>query len=106
MLRSLVLCAAGALALLPPPVWRGADPPRAPSLTVARYAAAANCSLVPRVRCHVGVWDAPPAKTPTAAVLDGPLLGNGDLGAALSEVCFTGRPISTSVGGVSRSVGP
>lgn len=81
----------GCLSVVPPP------PPPPP------------CTDSPRVRCHVGRWDAPPTNTPSvcvsvceggvgissngqplccppllqqAGVVDGPLLGNGDLGAA------------------------
>ncbi len=42
------------------------------------------CFLRPRAACHVGVWDAAPHRTPSSGVVDGPLLGNGDLGAGLS----------------------
>ena len=68
------------------------------------------CTDFPRVRCHVGQWDSPPTNTPSvrgcwkcarigrasvincsrneqAGVVDGPLLGNGDLG-----VAFGGSP--------------
>ena len=42
------------------------------------------CTLSPRVGCHVGTWDSAPMRTPSNGVVDGPLLGNGDLGAVLS----------------------
>ncbi len=43
------------------------------------------CTLTPRVRCHVGVWDSPPSRVPSTGVVDGPLLGNGDLGAVFAS---------------------
>ena len=80
-----------AAALQPPPVFSalGFYGGGAPSATAQRYAAAAGnasspCSLEPRVRCHVGVWASRPAKTPSPNVQDGPLLGNGDLGAVMA----------------------
>lgn len=42
------------------------------------------CKLSPRVGCHTGHWSAPPHNTPSTGVVDGPLLGNGDLGAVLA----------------------
>jgi hypothetical protein len=42
------------------------------------------CAASPRVRCHEGLWSAPPTRTPSDGVVDGPLLGNGDLGAVLA----------------------
>lgn len=42
------------------------------------------CTATPRVRCHEGLWSAPPTRTPSDGVVDGPLLGNGDLGAVLA----------------------
>jgi len=42
------------------------------------------CTRTPRVACHAGVWDAAPTRTPSSAVVDAPLLGNGDLGAGLA----------------------
>jgi hypothetical protein len=42
------------------------------------------CTRTPRVACHAGVWDAAPTRTPSNAVVDAPLLGNGDLGAGLA----------------------
>lgn len=83
-----LLCGAallGALALQPPPRFSpGGVYGGAPSATARRYASNASCALEPRVRCHVGVWAERPAKTPSPNVQDGPLLGNGDLGAALA----------------------
>ena len=35
---------------------------------------------------HVGRWSQPPARCPSSMVTDGPLLGNGDVGAALGGV--------------------
>ena len=33
------------------------------------------------VQRHIGIWSSPPSLTPgTGGVVDGPLLGNGDLG--------------------------
>jgi hypothetical protein len=36
-----------------------------------------------RAGLHVGTWTKPPARCPSSMVTDGPLLGNGDAGAAL-----------------------
>ena len=48
------------------------------------------CTLTPRVRCHVGLWESAPTRTPSNGVVDGPLLGNGDLGAALAASSIPG----------------
>jgi hypothetical protein len=48
------------------------------------------CTLRPRVRCHVGVWNNAPTRTPSSGVVDGPILGNGDLGSALSASGVSG----------------
>jgi hypothetical protein len=42
------------------------------------------CRESPRVRCHIGVWGQAPTRTPSNGVVDGPLLGNGDLGSAMT----------------------
>ena len=57
----------GCLSVVPPPP----SPPGCPA------------SAARRVDCWQGVWDAAPARTPSAGVSDGPLLGNGDLGSVL-----------------------
>lgn len=35
------------------------------------------------VQRHIGRWESPPRKCPSSMVTDGPLLGNGDMGAAI-----------------------
>jgi hypothetical protein len=42
----------------------------------------ASGGAVSRAGLHVGRWDKPPARCPSSMVTDGPLLGNGDAGAA------------------------
>jgi len=39
---------------------------------------------------HVGVWNENPKNVPSALVPDGPILGNGDLGATLSGATRSG----------------
>lgn len=48
------------------------------------------CTLTSRVACHRGIWSTAPSRTPSNGVVDGPLLGNGDIGAAVSYDDGTG----------------
>jgi hypothetical protein len=43
-----------------------------------------QCTAARRVDCWTGRWASAPRKTPAREVSDGPLLGNGDLGAVLA----------------------
>ncbi len=51
------------------------------SMAAVLSAGASGQSVVERC---LGVWDAPPKNVPTTAMPDGPLLGNGDLGAVIA----------------------
>ena len=77
-------CLVAFSAALQPPL-RARTPLALPSLATRRYLQPQPaCTLTPRVACHVGVWDVPPTHMPSSGVVDGPLLGNGDLGAGLA----------------------
>jgi hypothetical protein len=59
--------------------------------TAAVCATSANApDTQPRrvVERHIGRWNSPPRKCPSSMVTDGPLLGNGDMGAAIGGACL------------------
>jgi hypothetical protein len=39
-----------------------------------------------RVECASATFDAPPVSTPSSFIIDGPFIGNGNLGAAMSAL--------------------
>ena len=60
--------------------------------------AALGSSMEPHpVRQIVGRWDSPPQRAPSTMVTDGPLLGNGDLGAVLGGVALDADRCSTQL---------
>ena len=61
--------------------------PRSILLACCTHSSAIRC--IPnqgqrRVSCAAAKFDAPPASTPSSFIIDGPYIGNGNLGAALS----------------------
>jgi hypothetical protein len=57
--------------------------------SISDVATGSSLDIVRKVQTYNAVWDAPPQRTPANHSVDGPLLGNGDMG-----VCFGGSPES------------